>query len=273
MGSSMKIYVVAHKLVEINKYNLDSCYEIICVGKYGLSNDIGVSDSTRDNIAEKNPYYCELTAQYWIWKNDKDSEIVGLCHYRRYFTTHPVSMKYKYILNREKINSILTEYDAIVPRNENYVVGAYNKYLGCGYEKDLLILKQAIEELYPEYLPYYESEFENSAGFRLGNMIIASKSVFDEYSNWLFNVLEFVENRVDLTGYSVQEARIYGYMSERLLNVWLSANKKKCKSMRILNTEEKHSFTYYMKDVLNIFGIYSSSKKLIFNIRRLLFKR
>ena len=40
-------------------------------------------DNTGINISEKNPMYCELTAQYWAWKNI-DVEYYGFFHYRRY---------------------------------------------------------------------------------------------------------------------------------------------------------------------------------------------
>ena len=47
--------------------------------------DLGIQgDNTGDNISEKNPLYCELTALYWVWKN-VDADYKGLFHYRRAF--------------------------------------------------------------------------------------------------------------------------------------------------------------------------------------------
>ena len=30
-----------------------------------------------------------------------------------------------------------------------------------------------------------------------------------------------MESRIDMTGYSVQQQRVYGYLAERLFNVWV----------------------------------------------------
>lgn len=263
----MKIYVVTHKPVDLQPLGLDKCYSIIRVGPYSREQNGLLSDADGDSIAEKNPNYCELTAMYWMWKNDTTSEVIGMCHYRRYFTTHALSVDPKYFLKEKDIENILKSYDALVPFNQSYCMGAYKKYLCCGYEKDLETTKEAIKKLYPEYVPFYEKYFENSASFRLGNMVIMKREVFDSYCEWLFNILRYVEEHTDLSGYSVQEARIYGYISERLLDVWLSANKVKCKSMRIVNTEEMHNSIYYAKEFLKSIKVYDFIKTTVFRLQ------
>lgn len=42
-------------------------------------------DDAGAQISEKNPFYCELTAQYWAWKN-LDADYYGFFHYRRYLS-------------------------------------------------------------------------------------------------------------------------------------------------------------------------------------------
>lgn len=61
------------------------------------------------------------------------------------------------------------------------------------------------------------------------NMFVMKRSLFDEYCTWLFDILFELEKRTDLSGYDTYEARLFGFMSERLFNVWLERqNLKKC---------------------------------------------
>jgi hypothetical protein len=55
----------------------------------------------------------------------------------------------------------------------------------------------------------------------MGNMIITRKEIFDEYCSWLFSLLFELEQRIDISSYNAYQARIWGFLSERLLRVWL----------------------------------------------------
>ena len=81
----IKILVAQHKEAEVFH---NEVYIPIHVGKALSKTELGIlCDDTGDNISHLNPYFCELTAQYWAWKNMHDVEYIGLCHYRRYFQT------------------------------------------------------------------------------------------------------------------------------------------------------------------------------------------
>lgn len=83
--SNIKILVACHK-PDVCRH--DVVFTPIHVGRDISKNTDEMSDfigdNTGDNISSLNPYYCELTAQYWMWKNLKNVDIVGLAHYRRY---------------------------------------------------------------------------------------------------------------------------------------------------------------------------------------------
>ena len=78
-----KILVCCHK---DDIYVNQEPYLPLQVGKALSDLDLGLlGDNTGDNISVKNKSYCELTGLYWAWKNLKGIDVIGLCHYRRYF--------------------------------------------------------------------------------------------------------------------------------------------------------------------------------------------
>ena len=56
------------------------------------------------------------------------------------------------------------------------------------------------------------------------NMFVMRRDYFTDYCQWLFDVLTELEKRIDISNYNPAEARVYGYISELLLDVWLEAN-------------------------------------------------
>ena len=59
-------------------------------------------DDEGENISEKNDKYCELTAQFWAWKNIHDADYYGFWHYRRFMSfrneNYPMDIYYNVIL-------------------------------------------------------------------------------------------------------------------------------------------------------------------------------
>lgn len=220
----IKIIVASHK-----KYWMpaDDIYLPLHVGKEGKA-DIGfIGDNTGDNISNKNANYCELTGLYWAWKN-LPAEYIGLCHYRRYFTrSNPrsCSKKKQVILTKAEWEELLNEHPIIVPDKRKYYIETNRShYNHSHYAKDLDMTEKIIQEKYPKYSEAFSKVMERTWA-HMFNMFVMRRDYFDEYCNWLFDVLQELEKRTDITDYDVVEARIYGYISELLLDVWLETNK------------------------------------------------
>ena len=231
----VKIFVAAHKVTEFPDNPL---YVPIEVGAYNKEKFLKVTDNTLDNISEKNPHFCELTATYWILKNDK-SDIVGLTHYRRYFFRKHTN-KMSEVLKKKEIEAILKDYDIIVPI-KTYLLKYKNikkAYCDIHKEHDFELCREIIQEKYPEYVEAFD-KVSNSRSFYACNMFISSKKIFDEYYNWLFDILFELERRIDISNYDDYNKRIYGFLSERLFNVWLCYKDLKIKEMPVYNVHKK----------------------------------
>lgn len=190
------------------------------------------TDDEGDNISSKNPHFCELTCHYWAWKNLKDVDIVGLNHYRRYFDFQKkwpkfsadkrfvsaqdfLSQEYKF----PDLEKLLQKYDIILPTVRHWRVSNTQQYGEYHIAKDWEMLRQIIKERSPQYLPTFEKTMDHSNKSVGYNMFITHWKHFNAYSNWLFDILFEVERRVPPIDDPVQ-SRIYGYMSERLINVF-----------------------------------------------------
>lgn len=232
--SSVKIYVVSHKNFS---YPRIKNYQVIQVG-FGAALPNAERDNTGEQISEKNKTFCELTALYWIWKNDADSKYIGLCHYRRYFTKNMFSTDERYFLQTPDLENILKDYDIIVPKKLYFSTTIWNNYFerGCGREEDLKKLADVILEKNPDDFEIFQQVFQEKSGFYY-NMFVMSRKSLDEYCEWLFPILFELEKRVDLSCYTDQEKRIFGYLSEILFNVWIRKKGLKYREISVVNTE------------------------------------
>lgn len=221
-----KIYVVTTKK---EKMMLPSNYEYIQVNAANNSKIYPLTDDTFDNISLKNPNYCELTALYWIWKNDNVNQIVGLMHYRRFLTLNKFSTKTRFFLNEKVINKQLKKHNFIATKLYKTNVSIKDHLLLNVREKDFNSLRQIIHVKYPEYLDTFDYVFKNNKTYLL-NIFISNKNELNSYATWLFDILFELEKNVSMEGYSTQEKRLYGFLSERLFTVYVLKNKLKVKS-------------------------------------------
>ena len=220
---NIKIMVAVHKPYWMPE---DAVYLPIHVGREGKK-DIGFQgDNTGDNISEKNPHYCELTGMYWAWKN-LDADFVGLVHYRRYFTRKEalsVEKKKAQIISGKEWETILSQTPIVVAKKRKYYIESNKShYLHAHQAAGLEELERIIHEQYPEYVSAMEKVMKRTWA-HMFNMFVMDKKHYDAYCEWMFAILAEIEKNVDISTYSAYEARIYGFVSELMLDIWLDKN-------------------------------------------------
>lgn len=225
-----QIFVMTHKKFDPPQ---DATYIPLHVGR-ALGADLGyLGDDTGDSISSLNPYYGELTGLYWLWKNYTDTDIIGICHYRRFFLDSS-----RMLMTKEQYEEALSDADIMVS-NAMYAEGPYKDYYGQAHNiNDLLETGEVIKELFPEdydaFLRVIESE-----KYYFGNLCVMKKSLFDAYCSWLFAIFFELEKRVDVSSYDDYHKRLFGFLSEELLLVYITAKGLTVKEGNIGLTAEK----------------------------------
>lgn len=213
--SRVKILVACHKPCKV--YH-DEVYTPIHVGRsisaYGDEMADMIGDDTGEHISEKNPFYSELTAQYWGWKNLKDVDYIGLCHYRRYFQTQ---------VTTENVDKLLgSQYDVMLVRPIYARNSVATRLRMATCNEDVYIFYKCLVKMYPEYKQMIEDFLKDNKVVPY-NMFLMRKSLFDDFAQWQFSVLEEMEKYVKLPGYS-RCRRLYGYVSEVMLPIYCMKN-------------------------------------------------
>ena len=237
-----KIIVATHKKYDFPE---DDIYMPLHAGK-ALAQDLDLGipgDDTGDNISSENRTFCELTCLYWAWKNlPPDIEIVGLCHYRRYFAGSLPFGK-KSILSGAELEKLLAEVPVVVPTKRKYYIESnYSQYSHAHHEEDLRAVRNIFARKYSGYMGMYRRVMRATSGHRY-NMFIMRRRIFDAYCSWLFEILFDLRAKLDISNYSDYDRRVFGFVGERLLDVWLSANHLASREVKVVNLESQHYFS------------------------------
>lgn len=212
---SIAIYTITH--VPFTPPS-DTTYIPLQVGA-ALHDHLGyLCDDSGDNISNKNPYYSELTGLYWIWKNNANDDYIGLCHYRRYFLNESGTL-----MSHQDYASLLSQYDVILSKPQ---IGAYNYrtvYERSHDIRNLDLVGSTIRELYPDYYATFNTVLSDNHCY-IGNLFVAPRELFCAYTEWLFTIFFAMEPHVQTEGYDDYHKRLFGFLSEQLLIVWVKHN-------------------------------------------------
>ena len=244
--SDVKIIVATHKPYWMPS---DPLYVPVHVGAEGKESLGFTPDNTGDNISSRNANYCELTGLYWAWKN-LDCEYLGLAHYRRHFTVLRGTSDRRDVMSLDQARSLLANNDVLLPTKRNYWIESnYTQYVHAHHKEDLDTTREIIMERYPKYIKAYDSSMKKTTGHRF-NMFIMKKELADAYCTWLFDILFELEKRLDISEYSANDKRVFGFVSERLLDVWLETNGIKPKDIPYIFLEKENWFTKIMNFIM-----------------------
>jgi len=219
----MRIFVAAHARFD-GMEDLPLPYTVMQVGAAGTPRFTPVGDDTGENISLMNPYFCELTALFWMWKN-ADDDILGLCHYRRYLSSRPLDRRCRKRLTAPEIGEALKTHDIILPRAVSLGRRSMlRQYAAAHREGDLLLAREAIEALYPAYVASFDEAMQSHTMHQC-NMLIARREVIFSYAAWLFPILHYVWEKTQTADGEPMPPRTLGYLGERLLNVFVRHNR------------------------------------------------
>lgn len=195
-------------------------------------------DDSGEHISEKNPSFCELTALYWAWKHAglRQADYIGLVHYRRYFAGENRFGKHG-ILTTNEVEKLLYGADVIVPVKRRYYIETIRQhYAHAHVEKDIETLRDVVAECAPDYLDAFDTLMARRS-LHLYNMFVMQRTRFEAYCSWLFPLLFEMERRSDIGNYDAYQKRVFGFLAERLFNVWLIKNNWRLQEVNVANLE------------------------------------
>lgn len=237
----IRIYVMTHRQFEVPP---DPMYRPLQVGRACASGLGYPGDDTGENISALNCYYSELTGFYWLWKNGPSLDYIGTCHYRRYLINEQEK-----ILTRAEYARLLATHDLVTTRRVKLNNSYYDGFCANHNRKALDMTGIVLRERHPRYYDTFLA-LVNGTETYFGNILVTSRERFDAYCAWLFDIFFAVADRIELeTGEDAYHKRVFGFLSEFLLLVWVRVNRLRVAECKVGMLGEKAE-TREMKEKL-----------------------
>ncbi len=111
-----------------------------------------------------------------------------------------------------------------------YIETIYDQYRHAHGAEGLDTAREIIDKDYHEYLKCFDRHMQKKSEHNC-NMFIMKYKIFVEYCDFLFDILFKIEKRLGNVD------RLYGYISERLLDVYIDKNGYEYKEVGVIETE------------------------------------
>ena len=135
---------------------------------------------------------------------------------------------------------LLNRSPLLLPRKRNYwIETGYSQYAHAHHEEDLIAVRSILAEQYPDAIAAFDSTLKSTKGHRF-NMFVMRRDLLDAYCTWLFDILFELEKRLDISAYSDYDKRVFGFVAERLLDVWIETNHVPYRELPVLHMESQH---------------------------------
>ena len=194
-------------------------------------------DAHPDNISADNLSYCELTGIYYAWKHI-EADYYGFCHYRRFFSfskkkstltanvenlakKSPEQIVKKYGMDEENIRNTVEEYDVLMQKP--YYIFITNRFMytlaPSGVTRDLDYCLEIIKRDYPHMYKIAKRYLHCPMSYTC-NMFVMKKEIFNDYCEWLFDILGKFDKAIDTSSYKGAKSHVAAYLGERLTGIY-----------------------------------------------------
>ena len=235
---------MTHKDFMNKRYN--PIYYIVADDKKKLKHkyNLNIINTKTGKLYKMRRAYCEMSKVYFIYQMYKEKKIsskyIGLNHYRRYF---------EFTDQLPDLDDIFENYDVILPE-KNYLNLSVKERYCIGHICEIFIDSiNIIKRIKPDY---YDNamKFANNTNIYYFNIFIMKIEDFYKYCEFMFDILFELNKKYnfktdyDVLQYSkkffkdtktaIRQSRIYGFLSERLSNIFYNKHFKRIKEIKIL---------------------------------------
>lgn len=227
---TVAIYVVSH--LEGREEEI-SGHRWVYAGAAGRQRQAShLTDVCASGSSLENTRWSELSAIYKIWKEGPKTDVVGFCHYRRFFCFEEnppagpvITIERSEIATRmpgdwQKMISLIGPDRSVVTREFDLGTDIVSHYAKCHNVYDYISTMMTLVSKYPRFHKHVGEQFE-SRQMHACNMFIMTWENFDALCLVWFDVLQAFAKATPWPRENAYQSRDVSFLAERLFDVWI----------------------------------------------------